>query len=355
MKLFLAGGFLEKGSEWMIWDLKRLYSYHYLMRRSLTMEEYKIVLMKRKKYNNKVRFKDRIVDLFLDSGAFSADSQGATISLKDYAAFIKKYKKYISVYANLDVIGDAEASYKNQLRMERMGLSPMPVFHANEDFKYLHLYIKKYNYIGLGGTARAGQIARDNFMDKCFNIICDSKDRMPKVKVHGFGLTSIRHMTRYPWYSVDSTSWILTGRMGYIFVPRSRNGKWVYDEASRKYGVSNKSPSAKVAGQHIDNLSEGARKMVMSYVEEKGFILGKSEFKMKLQTYELKENECWFEKKPKSSTDKRKVEIIIEPGLRNMNKQRDQLNIMFFLDLEESRPKWPWSFELETKPVSLFD
>jgi len=68
--------------------------------------------------------KERKLDIFLDSGAFSAYTQKAVIKLDDYIAFIKKYAKYITVYANLDVIGDAEATLKNQKLMERQGSSP---------------------------------------------------------------------------------------------------------------------------------------------------------------------------------------------------------------------------------------
>jgi hypothetical protein len=40
------------------------------------------------------------------------------------------------------------------------------------------------------------------------------------------------------------------------------------------------------------------------------------------------------------------VETIIVPGLSNDYKQRDELNIIYFLDLEKSLPEWPWPFKL---------
>ena len=46
---------------------------------------------------------------FLDSGAFSAFTQGAEIDIQEYIEFIKEHKDYLEAYANLDVIGDAEA------------------------------------------------------------------------------------------------------------------------------------------------------------------------------------------------------------------------------------------------------
>lgn len=353
MKLFLAGGFLDKGADSYVWHLKRLYSYFYLLDRSLTMEEFGGVLKRRKKHN-KLNPGEQIVDLFLDSGAYSAATQGVEINLEEYAEFVKKYQKYISVFANLDVIGDAEASYQNQLKLEALGLNPMPVFHHNEPWEYLDLYIEKYDYIGLGGTARAGAVIRDRFLDECWTRICDKKTGIPKVKVHGFGLTSIRHMIRYPWYSVDSTSWVLTGRFGFIFVPRRKNNKWVYDEASFKIGVSTRSPSMKEKGQHFTTMSPTYQKVILEYIEEKGFVIGSSEYKREGQDYVLAENESWHEKKPKDPNKTRMVEIVVEAGLSNTSIERDKLNIIYFQDLEKTRPEWPWPLKLVKKPATLF-
>jgi hypothetical protein len=36
----------------------------------------------------------------------------------------------------------------------------------------------------------------------------------PIIKVHGFGMTTFELMARYPWYSVDSSSWLMGGRNG---------------------------------------------------------------------------------------------------------------------------------------------
>ena len=67
------------------------------------------------------------INLFLDSGAYSAWSKGVTIDIDEYISFIKKNIKYITVYANLDVIGDPEATYRNQkyifIRSDSLSLS----------------------------------------------------------------------------------------------------------------------------------------------------------------------------------------------------------------------------------------
>jgi len=295
------------------------------------------------------------VSLFLDSGAYSAWSQGVEINIQDYIKFIKKHKDVIEVYANLDVIGSAEKTWQNQLIMEEAGLKPLPVFHTTlEKDEWLIKYLKRgYDYIALGGTV-GGSISTLEIrlrLDQLFQkYICDSSG-MPKVKVHGFGLTAHQLLLRYPWYSVDSTSWVLIGRMGGVLVPRFRQGKYTYDKNCWKISVSNKSPDTKEAGQHIETLPPMQKQVILNYIHSKGYKLGKSEFKKVSQTHKLRQGEKWADNKPKAKdkTSKRLLEIIHERGLCNDYKLRDELNIIYFLDLEKSLPEWPWPFKIKVR------
>ncbi|MFA5652425.1 MAG: hypothetical protein WC933_03605 [Candidatus Paceibacterota bacterium] len=291
---------------------------------------------------------DKKINLFLDSGAFSAKTQGVTIDIQEYISFIKEHESVIEIYANLDVIGDPVATWKNQRIMENAGLHPIPCYHHGEDIKWLEKYLEKYEYIALGGMVKAGNKNLIQWLDRIFpQYICDEKG-FPKVKIHGFGLTSLPLMLRYPWYSVDSTSWVITGRLGSIYIPRFRSGEWIYDEQSWKIAVSNRSPGIKEAGQHISTLSKKEREILLNYIHNKGYVLGKSEYKKENQDYELKENEKWTEKKPIDKKAKREVEIILEPGISNKYQLRDEMNIIYFLDLEKSMPEWPWAFKTQT-------
>ncbi len=299
--------------------------------------------------------KSRKVDLFLDSGAFSAWTQGVEINIHEYIEFIKQYQDIINVYANLDVIATgnklidkkkaAETTLQNQRIMEKAGLAPLPVFHVGEPFEYLEYYLKHYDYVCLGGMVGRPKNTLTSWLNECFGTyICD-KDGFPKVKVHGFGLTSFSLMLRYPWYSVDSTSWIVTARTGAIFVPRYRDGRWIYDENAWKITVSSRSPKTKDAGQHINTLSSKERQIVLKYIHEKGYKLGKSEFIKAPQTHKPAENERWAEKKPKDKNAKRLLEVIQEEGVSNKYQLRDELNIIYFQDLEKTLPPWPWSYK----------
>jgi hypothetical protein len=237
--------------------------------------------------------------------------------------------------------------------MEKNGLKPLPVFHYGEDIEWLQLILsKKYDYICLGGMVKTPKVIF--WLDDIWNNYLTDKDGMPLCKVHGFGQTSLKLMLRYPWFSVDSTSWVITGRLGGIYIPQRKNNYWIYDENSWKIAVSNKSPNRKEAGKHFDTLTKWEKQIVLQYLEEKGYIIGKSEFKKESQSYALKENEKWADKKPKDKTAKREVEIIIEPGLCNAYQLRDELNIIYFMDLEKNMPQWPWKLKKEKILKSLF-
>jgi len=253
-----------------------------------------------------------MINLFLDSGAFSAHTKGVKIDINEYIEYIKENKKYIGVYANLDVIGDEAGTLKNQEIMEKAGLNPLPCFHTGGDWKYLDHYIENYDYMALGGLV--GFKNPTGFLDIAFGKICDNPEGMPKVKVHGFGVTSLKIMMKYPWYSVDSTSWVMTSRMGSVYVPIFRNGEYIYDENSWKVCVSEKSPNVKDAGKHITTFAPQAREVICNYFKLKGFTLEE---------------------------------------LASDYMKRDELNIIYFNDLEKTFPEWPWAYK-RSKVRSLF-
>lgn len=305
------------------------------------------------------------VELFLDSGAFSAWSKGVKIDVQDYIAFIKKYRKYISLYAVLDVIGDAEGTWKNQQIMEEAGLSPLPCFHFGEPFKYLKRYIEEYDYIALGGLAKRGMNKNElyAFLDRCFDMICDKRG-LPQIKVHGFGVTGLQTMLRYPWYSVDSTTWVLTARMGGILVPsKLPDGNWDYLERqvgkqTRKISVSTISPSSAVPDQHFSTISKQWQKEVLEWLEQHDTKLGKSSFRKVPVGYKLKDGERWVKSPGVGESDsnmnfgkriegssKEYIEIVEEPGVSNDYVQRDVINAKYFKELEAHFPKWPWMWK----------
>lgn len=206
------------------------------------------------------------VKVFLDSGAFSAYTLGQVISLEEYCSYIQENLDLIRVEDGilmasvLDDIGDERITYENQLRMEALGVKPLPTFHTNEDTRYLDWYVANYEYMSLGGMVGAGPAQLQIWLDRMWNNHLLDGAGNPKIRVHGFGITSIPLMERYPWYSCDSSSWIQTTSFGGITVPGYGN-----------LDVSAESPNKHVFGQHLDSMTEIERNRLLEIIREHGF------------------------------------------------------------------------------------
>jgi hypothetical protein len=274
---------------------------------------------------------------------------GGIIDIDQYIGFIEQYKEFINVYANLDVIGDDEGTWRNQKYMEDKGYSPLPVYHIGDKIEYLYKCLE-YPYFCLGGISKSIGDSRVKFLDKCWDIICDTPDRLPKCKVHGFGMTGLEMMIRYPWFSVDSTSWLTAGRFGGVLIPKRGD----YTKRPWKISVSTRSPDRSDEGAHFDTLSTMEKDVVLKYFKENGLELGVSQFKYVPTNYILQENERWCDEEvqcinaSENSTDK-VIEIIIQEGLCNSHILRDCANFIYYRDLEKSFPLWPWPFVVKKK------
>ncbi len=204
--------------------------------------------------------------IFLDSGAFSAYTLGVTLSVEEYCDYIKRNADIIradgsSVMASvLDGIGDPLQTYRNQLEMEARGVRPLPCFHAGEDEKYLEWYIQNYDYITLGGMVGSSTKQLAVWLDRIWDRYLVDGSGRPKLKVHGFGITSIPLMERYPWHSCDSSSWIQSAAFGGIVTPEFG-----------PLSVSEKSPARHDWGQHVSTLTPPEQDKVFQLLEQAGF------------------------------------------------------------------------------------
>lgn len=204
--------------------------------------------------------------VFLDSGAFSAKSLGVEIDIDAYCNYIKENKDILRVEDGvvmasvLDGIGDPLKTWRNQLYMEHYGAKPLPCFHFGEDERYLEWYVERYPYITIGGMVRTKAEDVMQWLDRIWNdYMLDSAGR-PKLKVHAFGVTTISLMERYPWWSVDSSSWIQAAAFGSIYT--SKHGP---------IAVSSKSPSRHDMGRHLSTLTPIERAQVDSELAALGF------------------------------------------------------------------------------------
>lgn len=288
---------------------------------------------------------------FLDSGAFShvglsekyrEDNPGAGewayydtpeywAYLDAYAAFVKKYAVAIDLYANVDVIGNSELTWRNQKYLEKTHkLTPVPVVHCGSRLEVLQHYVERdYPVVGLGGlvgkTSKRG--ARD-WIDRCFDYVCDTRDRLPRVKLHGFGVTNFNLLVRFPWYSVDSATWTKVGAVGGILAPRKRDKKFCFTVQPYIIKISHDSPGRKFKGQHLDSLSDSERKDVMEWIRECGVPMGKVG----------EDGE------------------VLKEGVRTWHRYRKIVNLMFFERLRAALPPYPRPFRSELpKNLGLFE
>lgn len=221
-------------------------------------------------YVGKQKFVDEMrvnnAQIFLDSGAFSAFTLGVNISVEDYCEYIKRNLDIIRVEDNvvmasvLDGIGDPLQTWRNQLEMELRGAKPLPCFHAGEDERYLEWYVKNYEYITLGGMVGSSTKQLCIWLDRMWDRYLTDGSGRARIKVHGFGITAVPIMERYPWYSCDSSSWIQSAAFGSIVTPD-------YGPLS----VSEKSPSRHDAGQHVTTLTPIEQDHILQYLEDQGF------------------------------------------------------------------------------------
>jgi len=144
-----------------------------------------------------------------------------------YMDFLKENAAYIDIFSNLDVISNPKLTMRNQRLFEEQGLAPIPVFHLGSDERYLERYIKKYEYIAIGGLVPNPTRMLIPVLDRLWRTYLTDADGFPKVKVHGFACTSLTLMERYPWYSVDSASSQKLAMYGKIIQPNISGDDWM--------------------------------------------------------------------------------------------------------------------------------
>lgn len=165
---------------------------------------------------------DRRARVLIDSGAFTAFTQGKTIRPEDYAdwslGFRGRWADKLAFlrFFNLDVIGDQDASWKNQAVLERAGVPVIPIVTYGADLKHVERALE-YDYFALGGLVPYAK-DRDRlgaWLDRCFAIVTKAyKQRGSMPKVHLLGIAQKWAVERYPCYSSDASSWISGLRFG---------------------------------------------------------------------------------------------------------------------------------------------
>lgn len=250
--------------------------------------------------------------IILDSGAFSAWMKQEVISVEEYTKYALAVLDKVDYVVNLDMIpgrfGKKNLSQKeinkstsvgwdNYAYMLHKGIPKdrlIHVFHQGEDFHHLEDMVDQMPYIGISPANDRNTTEKMQWIDHCMKYVLVNKK--PIVKFHGFAVTSVPIMTKFPWHSVDSTSWVTFGRYGAILFPKIKYGKYNYTEPPTVVFVSDKSPQVAIKGKHIQNLSKLERTTIKNYITSRGFSLKKT---------------------------------------RNSCLVRDRLNMLFYIDIEQ--------------------
>lgn len=173
--------------------------------------------------------------LMIDNGAFTLHRKGGTLDIDKYIAWINEHIDDIDLVIALDDIpgkwgekktleqiqGSAEVTWQNYLYMIERVTQPekvIPVFHMYENFSFLENMVNSdrllSNYICISGSKELTNAQREQWYNECFRII--RKSKRPDIHVHCLGSATMMNAEKFPFTSMDATSWIMTGANGGI-------------------------------------------------------------------------------------------------------------------------------------------
>ena len=189
-----------------------LISFHYVQNRHLSMQQ---------------MYGGKGVKFFVDSGAhtYQNDPKYADYDLdywenhlKKYLRWVEKNREYIFAIANFDfelVVGAEVVRKWNEDYFEpfmlRTGIPVCFVWHqdSHQDWEF---YCKRYPYVGFSSVnIESGEsIDIQEYMEKLRTA--EHNDSL----VHGFGMTRTAMLTQLPFYTADSTTWLVGLQYGEI-------------------------------------------------------------------------------------------------------------------------------------------
>lgn len=137
----------------------------------------------------------------LDSGAFTAFNRGTAIDIEALARETMTGEWTESVA--LDVIGDADGSYRNAVRMKELGSTAFPVFHIGEPWELLARYCEGWDKVGL--SCRFGEP-----YETSHKFYAQAFARQWPHKFHSFGWVQQEALQSFPFHSADAATTTLT-------------------------------------------------------------------------------------------------------------------------------------------------
>lgn len=199
MKVHLAG---DGGKPWIkdnFFKFNRLESFCYITSERHLIQNYNVFL--------------------LDSGAFTFMSslKSGTVNWDDYigryADFINEYNVKYFFELDIDVIVGIKEVERLRNKLESLtNKKCIPVWHKSRGKDYWLKMVKDYDYVAIGGIVTR-EIKPSEY--KYFTWLLNEAKK-ENCKVHGLGFTNLTGLHKYPFYSVDSTSWLSGNRFGSV-------------------------------------------------------------------------------------------------------------------------------------------
>ena len=188
-----------------------LMSFHYLQNRHISMDK---------------QYGGLGIKFFIDSGAhtYQNDPKYAEYDveyweqhLQKYLRWVEKNREYISAIASFDfenIVGPDVVKRWNEEYFEpfmlRTGIPVCFVWHQNSHQTWEY-YCKRYPYVGFSSVNTEGvSIELQEYMEKL--KIAENNNTL----VHGFGMTRTSMLTQLPFYTADSTTWLVGLQYGEI-------------------------------------------------------------------------------------------------------------------------------------------
>lgn len=258
---------------------------------------------------------------------------------KRFAKWVQRFKGTDIMWTTIDAIRAPQRTWEIQQFLEQQyGIDVIPVIHPGTQVKYLERYLeKKYPIIGLGGLGHGfpAEVYK-RWASKMFALICPASNKyLPTCKVHGFAMTSSELIQMWPWWSVDSATWVKLAAYGWLYVPWwcSRKQCWDFSRPPIQFNTSAKSTQAHKHFRLWKKRFPTKVESIERWLAELGMELG---------SVELSPKDAVPGFLPSEAMGKIEVpEDFEEDSLSGHFVNRSRANLHFLKGVERSRPKWP--------------
>jgi intein-like protein with splicing domain/LAGLIDADG DNA endonuclease family protein len=166
------------------------------------------------------------VGIMMDSGVYSFRTYKAYLERKGkglgnlpeaeeytrlYVDYCKEFSHLWDFYVTIDFGIVAKENFERHVKLEKMGIRPVPVFHGDDSVEYLRRYADRgYKFICIGASRFDRAVPRmRQYLDIVFNAAVKWD-----LEFHGLAMTSPWLVLDYPWRSIDS----LVGETSFVTI-----------------------------------------------------------------------------------------------------------------------------------------